>query len=81
MCSSLSVNVYVFAICFTGVNSASKIILAMIGKFAIAGSFALIYLYTAELFPTQIRNTGTGLSTIGARLGGILAPLILLLVG
>ena len=28
---------------------------AMIGKFGIAGSFALIYNYTAELYPVVIR--------------------------
>merc|ERR1719477_263754 len=30
--------------------------LAMTGKFLIAGTFALAYLYTAELFPTPVRN-------------------------
>lgn len=28
---------------------------ALIGKFAIAGAFGIIYLYAVELFPTQIR--------------------------
>ena len=30
-------------------------ICAMIGKFGIAGSFALIYNYTAELYPAVVR--------------------------
>ena len=50
------------------------------GKFAVAGSFGFVYLYTAELFPTQVRNLGVGMTSIGARLGGILAPMVLLLV-
>lgn len=29
--------------------------LAMVGKFGITGSFAVIYVYTAELFPTVVR--------------------------
>ena len=52
----------------------------MMGKFAVAGSFGFVYLYTAELFPTQVRNLGVGVTSIGARIGGILAPMVLLLV-
>lgn len=33
-------------------------VIVMIGKFMIAGSFAVIYNYSAELFPTVIRNSG-----------------------
>lgn len=29
--------------------------LAMVGKFGIAASFAVIYVYTAEIFPTVLR--------------------------
>ena len=53
---------------------------ALIGKFAVAASFGLVYLYTAELFPTQVRNLGVGVTSVGARLGGMLAPVVLLLV-
>jgi hypothetical protein len=52
----------------------------MIGKFFIAGSFAIIYNYTAELFPTVVRNTALGIGSMGARLSGALTPLITLLV-
>ena len=64
----------------SGTASSSRIAVALIGKFAVAGSFAFVYLYTAELFPTQVRNLGVGVTTIGARLGGILSPMVLLLV-
>uniref|UniRef100_A0A674PD56 Si:dkey-166k12.1 n=1 Tax=Takifugu rubripes TaxID=31033 RepID=A0A674PD56_TAKRU len=53
--------------------------LAMLGKFGISASFAVIYVYTAEIFPTVLRQTGIGASSMFARIGGILAPLINLL--
>ncbi|XP_053468656.1 solute carrier family 22 member 13 isoform X2 [Ictalurus furcatus] len=52
---------------------------AMTGKFGITSSFAIIYIYTAELFPTVLRQTGIGLSSMLARIGGVLAPMINLL--
>ncbi|XP_068094730.1 solute carrier family 22 member 13-like [Hyperolius riggenbachi] len=55
-------------------------VLAVIGKFAIASSFSICYTYTAELFPTVIRPNGVGFCSMAARIGGIIAPLISLLV-
>uniref|UniRef100_A0A452HBX3 Major facilitator superfamily (MFS) profile domain-containing protein n=1 Tax=Gopherus agassizii TaxID=38772 RepID=A0A452HBX3_9SAUR len=53
--------------------------LAVIGKFAIAASFSISYVYSAELFPTIIRQTGVGLCSMSSRVGGIISPLIGLL--
>ncbi|XP_034560243.1 solute carrier family 22 member 6-B [Notolabrus celidotus] len=50
--------------------------LAMVGKFGITASFAVIYVYTAEIFPTVLRQTGIGVSSMFARMGGVLAPII-----
>ncbi|KAG5681826.1 hypothetical protein PVAND_011234 [Polypedilum vanderplanki] len=50
-----------------------------IGKLFIAGSFAVIYNYSAELFPTVIRNSAMGLGSMCARLAGAFTPLITLL--
>ncbi|XP_032390876.1 solute carrier family 22 member 13 [Etheostoma spectabile] len=50
--------------------------LAMVGKFGITASFAVIYVYTAEIFPTVLRQTGIGVSCMFARIGGVLAPII-----
>ncbi|XP_072182317.1 organic cation transporter protein-like [Diadema setosum] len=52
---------------------------AMIGKFGISASFCIIYVYSAELFPTPVRSVGIGLCSMSARVAGILSPLILLL--
>ncbi|XP_071788754.1 organic cation transporter protein-like [Asterias amurensis] len=56
-----------------------RAVVAMIGKFGIAGSFNAIYTLSVELYPTPIRTIGVGLSSMSARISGTLAPVILLL--
>ena len=53
--------------------------LAIIGKVGFAGSFSVLFIYTSELFPTEIRNVGLGACASWARFGGVIAPQILLL--
>lgn len=52
------------------------ITLAMIGKLAITASYGTIYIFSAEQFPTVIRNVALGAASTSARVGGILAPYI-----
>nr|XP_057916244.1 solute carrier family 22 member 13b isoform X1 [Doryrhamphus excisus] len=54
-------------------------VIAVLGKFAATGCFSIVYVYTAELYPTTLRQNGVGLNSMCARVGGILAPLIRLL--
>ncbi|NXG74832.1 S22AD protein, partial [Baryphthengus martii] len=54
-------------------------VLAIIGKFTSTASFSTSYVYSAELFPTVIRQTAVGLCSMLARVAGIMAPLIRLL--
>ncbi|XP_064597206.1 organic cation transporter protein-like isoform X2 [Liolophura sinensis] len=49
---------------------------AMMGKFAVAANFAVIYVYSAEIFPTVVRNVGVGAGSMCARIGSLLAPQI-----
>ena len=56
------------------------VVLAMIGKMCASASYAIIYLYTSELFPTSIRNTGMGTCSMMARIGAMIAPKVLDLV-
>ncbi|XP_036049762.1 solute carrier family 22 member 13 [Onychomys torridus] len=54
-------------------------VLAVVGKFASSAAFTISYVYTTELFPTIIRQTGMGLVSIFSRIGGIISPLVMLL--
>ncbi|XP_055457642.1 solute carrier family 22 member 13 [Psammomys obesus] len=54
-------------------------VLAVVGKFASSAAFTTTYVYTAELFPTIIRQTGMGLVSTFSRVGGIISPLVMLL--
>nr|XP_022329707.1 organic cation transporter protein-like [Crassostrea virginica]XP_022329708.1 organic cation transporter protein-like [Crassostrea virginica]XP_022329709.1 organic cation transporter protein-like [Crassostrea virginica]XP_022329710.1 organic cation transporter protein-like [Crassostrea virginica] len=52
------------------------IVIAMIGKSAISGGWAATQVFSAETFPTVIRNIGIGACAMSARIGGIAAPQI-----
>lgn len=54
----------------------STVILAMLGKIGAAAAFAVIYVWSAELYPTVVRNVGMGASSSCARVGGMLSPYI-----
>ncbi|QQP40943.1 Uncharacterized protein FKW44_015163 [Caligus rogercresseyi] len=51
----------------------------LLGKFGGSACFAIVYVYTAELFPTNIRNTAIGICSCIARIGGVFAFIIELL--
>lgn len=54
--------------------------LFLLGKLGITSSFAVIYVYTAELLPTIVRSGGVGFMSTVARFGAMVAPFIPLLV-
>jgi len=54
----------------------AKTVLAQIGRFAITGSFSMVFVYAVEIFPTAVRNVGLGSSSTWARVGGVIAPYI-----
>ncbi|XP_056141182.1 solute carrier family 22 member 6 [Lampris incognitus] len=53
--------------------------LAVLGKGCLAASFNCCYLYSGELYPTVIRQNGMGWVSMMARLGAMVAPMVLLL--
>jgi len=60
---------------------ALSVAIGIVGKFLISMTFAIAYLYTAELFPTKVRNLAVGLASTFARIGSISAPYIVDLLG
>lgn len=50
--------------------------LVMIAKLSITSSYGAIYIFTAEQFPTVVRNVGLGASSTVARVGGVIAPYV-----
>jgi OCT family organic cation transporter-like MFS transporter 16 len=73
---SLEIGDFMSIISFTGWIVTT---IAMLAKIAMAGCFAVIYNFTAELFPTVVRNSAVGLCSMSARMGGMLTPQITLL--
>ncbi|XP_070569339.1 organic cation transporter protein-like [Ptychodera flava] len=54
-------------------------VLACISKFFITCSFAMVYIFTAELMPTPARSVGVGTCSLVARIVGMFAPHLLLM--
>ncbi|XP_022209403.2 organic cation transporter-like protein [Drosophila obscura] len=47
---------------------------AMMGKLAITASYGTVYIFSAEQFPTVVRNVALGAASMVARIGGMLTP-------
>ncbi|KAM8939740.1 solute carrier family 22 member 6-A-like [Pelodytes ibericus] len=56
-----------------------RIVLAVLGKGCLGSSFTCAYLFSGELFPTVLRQTGMGVVAMKARMGSMVAPLVLML--
>ncbi|XP_050415521.2 organic cation transporter protein [Patella vulgata] len=52
------------------------IMITMIGRLGCSGSYAIMFVYSAEIFPTVVRSSGMGVCAVFSRIGGVVAPYI-----
>ncbi|XP_027343999.1 organic cation/carnitine transporter 4-like [Abrus precatorius] len=64
-----------------GVWKVVRMVCGVLGIFGMAGTYNLLFIYTAELFPTVVRNAALGSTTQAAQMGAILAPFVVVLGG
>ncbi|KAE9588620.1 putative major facilitator superfamily [Lupinus albus] len=64
-----------------GVWKIVRMICGILGIFGMAGTYNLLLIYTAELFPTVVRSVSLGCSNQAAQMGAILAPFVVVLGG
>ncbi|XP_046345229.1 organic cation transporter protein-like [Haliotis rufescens] len=50
--------------------------LAMVGKFGASAAFAVLYVFSCEIFPTVVRQSGIGVCSIFEGIGGMVAPYV-----
>ncbi|XP_055585439.1 organic cation transporter protein [Uranotaenia lowii] len=62
-------------------STTAVVSLAMLGRLGITAVYAVVTLHTAELFPTEIRNTALGICSTMAHVGSMAAPYIVDLLG
>ncbi|XP_012934512.2 solute carrier family 22 member 4 isoform X2 [Heterocephalus glaber] len=55
--------------------------LVMLGKFGVTSAFSMLYVFTAELYPTLVRNMAVGITSMASRVGSIIAPYFVYLGG
>ncbi|XP_030383352.1 solute carrier family 22 member 3 [Scaptodrosophila lebanonensis] len=77
---SLCASMLVCAVCmamstaFGADNYAGALTLFLIGKMAITCSFQILYFFTSEIYPTNVRNSLLSLCSMVGRIGSMLAP-------
>ncbi|XP_055853396.1 organic cation transporter protein isoform X1 [Episyrphus balteatus] len=62
-------------------NANLVVLFAMMGRFGITAVYSIVTLYTAELFPTAIRNSALGTCSTMAHVGSISAPYVVDILG
>ncbi|KAK3886465.1 hypothetical protein Pcinc_009336 [Petrolisthes cinctipes] len=56
-------------------------VMVLFGKLCITGAFQIITVYSSELFPTEVRLQGIGISSVFSQLGSTILPYITSVLG
>jgi len=73
------ISAWVYVIISWSLNMSDHIVITILGLLITASmdpTWKIIHLYSAELFPTVIRNMARGMCNVGARMGSLAAPMI-----
>lgn len=76
ICSNCVTGISCILMIFVPPSGVGHLTLGCIGLWGMSISFATVYLYAGELFPTVVRNSGVGLSSTVARIGSMVAPFV-----
>jgi OCT family organic cation transporter-like MFS transporter 4/5 len=68
-----------FSVWGAGPWKSVRMVSGVLGIFGMAGTYNLLFIYIAELFPTVVRNAALGCATQAAQMGAILAPFVVVL--
>lgn len=61
----------------TQLGEGSAITLLFCARACVMGTFAVLHVFSTEIYPTSCRNTGVGLSYFFGRIGSIVAPVMI----
>ncbi|KAJ0057321.1 hypothetical protein NL108_002276 [Boleophthalmus pectinirostris] len=77
---SMTLSFFMFALCilpmYACIGRVSLTILIFVARAAISGGYQVVFVYTPEVFPTEIRALALGTSSGFAKLGALLTPFV-----
>lgn len=80
--SYLICGVFILALAFIPTDISWLVMtLAMSGKLCISGAYQIVYVYSTELFPTEVRSQGIGAASVFAQLASTISPYITSFLG
>ncbi|XP_033845976.1 synaptic vesicle 2-related protein [Periophthalmus magnuspinnatus] len=77
---SMTLGFFMFALCilpmYSCIGRISLTILIFVARAAISGGYQVVFVYTPEVFPTEIRALALGTSSGFARVGALVTPFV-----
>ena len=54
----------------------ATVVVALVGRIFVCGVFAVLYVHTPEMFPTEVRNVAIGSASTAGRTAGLIAAFV-----